>query len=163
MSNPQWLEWAQRLQALAQSGLAYNQDNPFAVERYQAVPEIAAGMIASQSDLAKAQVRPCLPDKPATPPPRSMYAALSFARTRSSWSRSCPTAAGPCPAAGLMSMTLPAKRSNAKSGKNPASKSKQIRCSPFTTATVRGTPPTSSISTRSSFTVNYSVGMLLTA
>lgn len=57
MSNPQWLEWAQRLQALAQSGLAYNQDNPFEVERYQAVTEIAAEMIASQSDLAKAQVQ----------------------------------------------------------------------------------------------------------
>ncbi len=34
----QWLEWAQRLQALSQSGLTYS-TNPFEIERYHAISE----------------------------------------------------------------------------------------------------------------------------
>jgi ADP-ribose pyrophosphatase YjhB (NUDIX family) len=41
----QWLAWAQRLEALAQSGLAYS-ENPFDRERYEAVRRIAAEMVA---------------------------------------------------------------------------------------------------------------------
>jgi ADP-ribose pyrophosphatase YjhB (NUDIX family) len=46
-----WLQWAKRLQAAAQNGLAYNTD-PFNVERYRTVRSIAAEMMAtySQSD-----------------------------------------------------------------------------------------------------------------
>ena len=36
-----WLEWAQRLQGIAQTGLTYAKD-PFDIERYEAVQEIAA-------------------------------------------------------------------------------------------------------------------------
>jgi hypothetical protein len=32
MQNPQWLQWARRLQALAQTGLTYCKD-PFDIER----------------------------------------------------------------------------------------------------------------------------------
>lgn len=46
---PQWLDWMQRLQAIAQTGLHYAQ-NPFDVERYEQVREIAAEMAASFSD-----------------------------------------------------------------------------------------------------------------
>src|ERR1043166_5440394 len=49
--EPQWLQWAKRLQALAQSGLTYS-DNPFEIERYQAVRQIAAEMMAAGSDTA---------------------------------------------------------------------------------------------------------------
>ena len=41
MTNPKWLEWAQNLQALAQSGLTYS-PNPFDLQRYEAIREIAA-------------------------------------------------------------------------------------------------------------------------
>ncbi len=41
----QWLAWARKLQALAQSGLAYS-ENPFDRERYEAVRRIAAEMVA---------------------------------------------------------------------------------------------------------------------
>lgn len=51
MSSPQWLDWAQRLQALSQSGLAYNQNNPFEIERFEAVSKIAAEMMAANSNL----------------------------------------------------------------------------------------------------------------
>ncbi|MGC4115423.1 MAG: NUDIX hydrolase [Myxococcales bacterium] len=47
--DPKWLEWARRLQALAQSGLTYS-ENPFERERYEQVREIASEMMAAQSD-----------------------------------------------------------------------------------------------------------------
>ena len=52
MTNPKWLEWAQNLQALAQSGLTYS-PNPFEIQRYQAILEIAAEIMStySQTDL----------------------------------------------------------------------------------------------------------------
>jgi ADP-ribose pyrophosphatase YjhB (NUDIX family) len=43
-----WLEWATRLQALAQVGLLYS-ENPFDHERYEAVQRIAAEMMSAGS------------------------------------------------------------------------------------------------------------------
>ncbi len=42
----QWFEWAQRLQAIAQTGLTYAKD-PFDIERYQAIQEIAAEIMSA--------------------------------------------------------------------------------------------------------------------
>lgn len=50
MTEPQWLEWAKRLQAAAQNGLAYNHD-PFNTERYQAIRAIASDIMAAHTDL----------------------------------------------------------------------------------------------------------------
>ena len=47
--DPKWLEWAKRLQALAQSGLTYTQ-NAFERERYEQVRDIASEMMAARSD-----------------------------------------------------------------------------------------------------------------
>ena len=49
MSAP-WLDWAVELQALAQAGLYYSRD-PYDIERFQRVREIAAEMLARQSAL----------------------------------------------------------------------------------------------------------------
>lgn len=46
MENPRWLEWAQRLQAIAQTGLTYAKD-PFDIERYEDLREIAAEIMAA--------------------------------------------------------------------------------------------------------------------
>jgi hypothetical protein len=46
MTDPVWLQWAKRLQAAAQNGLAYN-DDPFNRERYEAINRIAAEMMAA--------------------------------------------------------------------------------------------------------------------
>ncbi len=46
---PQWLEWAQKLQALAQNGLTFS-TNHFDQERYEAVRTIAAEVVAAHSD-----------------------------------------------------------------------------------------------------------------
>lgn len=47
--DPKWLEWAKRLQAVAQNGLTYAK-NPFDIERYESVREIAAEIVAAHSD-----------------------------------------------------------------------------------------------------------------
>jgi len=54
MKNHEWLQWAQRLQTIAQNGLTYARD-PFDLERFQQVRQIAAEMLASGSDTAKAE------------------------------------------------------------------------------------------------------------
>ena len=47
--TPRGLEWAQRLQALAQNGLTFVKD-PFDRERYEAIRDIAAEMMAAQTE-----------------------------------------------------------------------------------------------------------------
>jgi ADP-ribose pyrophosphatase YjhB (NUDIX family) len=54
--EPKWLEWVQRLQAIAQCGLTYTRI-PYEAERYEQVREIAAEMMAAYSDLQLSQVR----------------------------------------------------------------------------------------------------------
>lgn len=44
-----WLEWAKKLQAIAQNGLTYT-ENPFDIERYQLIRKIAAEMMATYSE-----------------------------------------------------------------------------------------------------------------
>jgi ADP-ribose pyrophosphatase YjhB (NUDIX family) len=56
MSNLKWLEWVQRLQAIAQTGLSYARD-PFDVERYEAVRKVAAEMASTHSDADLPHVR----------------------------------------------------------------------------------------------------------
>ncbi len=45
-SHPRWLQWSTRLQAIAQNGLTYGRDR-FDLERYSAVRELAAEMLAT--------------------------------------------------------------------------------------------------------------------
>ena len=46
MNSPKWLAWAQRLQAIAQTGLTYCKD-PFEIERLHAVEQIASEIMAA--------------------------------------------------------------------------------------------------------------------
>jgi ADP-ribose pyrophosphatase YjhB (NUDIX family) len=48
-SEPQWLTWARLLQAHAQSGLTYCRD-PYDIERYRAIRQIAAEIMAAHSE-----------------------------------------------------------------------------------------------------------------
>jgi len=54
--QPKWLDWAQRLQAIAQSGLAYD-PHLYDRERYEAVREIAAEMMAESAGYEITRVR----------------------------------------------------------------------------------------------------------
>lgn len=47
--EPKWLEWAKSLVAIAQNGLTYS-ENEFDIERFKQVREIAAQMMAENSD-----------------------------------------------------------------------------------------------------------------
>jgi hypothetical protein len=50
VNNLPWLGWAQRLQAIAQTGLSYC-TSPYDKERYQAIREIAAEIMANGTGL----------------------------------------------------------------------------------------------------------------
>ena len=53
--EPDWLAWARRLNALAQTGLTFA-ENPYDIERSAAIRTIAAEMIAHQSDAEMGRV-----------------------------------------------------------------------------------------------------------
>jgi ADP-ribose pyrophosphatase YjhB (NUDIX family) len=53
VNNAPWLDWAQRLQAISQTGLTYCRD-PFDTERYEAIREIAAEIVAKGAGLTDA-------------------------------------------------------------------------------------------------------------
>lgn len=53
---PLWLQWAQQLQAIAQTGLTFCQD-PFDRERYQQIEAIAAEMLSQYSDVPLTRVQ----------------------------------------------------------------------------------------------------------
>lgn len=57
MDTPNWLQWAQEIQALAQSGLAYT-ENPFDAGRYKALSRIAAEMMAATTGADLEEVLP---------------------------------------------------------------------------------------------------------
>lgn len=52
---PKWMEWAQEIYSLSQSGLTYS-GNEYDIERYKRLQQITAEMIASQSKLEKEAV-----------------------------------------------------------------------------------------------------------
>ena len=54
-NTPKWLEWAREIQALGQIGLTYTQ-NEFDIQRYKRLTEIAAEIVASQTELSKESV-----------------------------------------------------------------------------------------------------------
>ncbi|HEM3655854.1 TPA: NUDIX hydrolase N-terminal domain-containing protein, partial [Streptococcus suis] len=48
MTQDKWLDWAVRLQAIAQTGLAYGKD-VYDIERFEEVRQIAAEMLVEPS------------------------------------------------------------------------------------------------------------------
>lgn len=54
-SDAKWLDWAVRLQALAQTGLAYGKD-VYDIERFEEICQIAAEMLVKPSGLPLEQV-----------------------------------------------------------------------------------------------------------
>jgi ADP-ribose pyrophosphatase YjhB (NUDIX family) len=64
---PQLLDWARRLQAIAQTGVAYGEPHVYDRERYEQVRGIAAEMFASDGDLEAAETTLALETGHATP------------------------------------------------------------------------------------------------
>jgi ADP-ribose pyrophosphatase YjhB (NUDIX family) len=67
-SDPQWLRWTRRLQAIAQDGLTYSNDD-YDLGRYEQLRELAAEMLAAHSTDTLEEVRDLLvlETGPATP------------------------------------------------------------------------------------------------
>ena len=55
-SQEQWLDWAVELQALAQAGMYYT-DNDFERERYERIREISAEMLSLKTDISVDKVK----------------------------------------------------------------------------------------------------------
>jgi ADP-ribose pyrophosphatase YjhB (NUDIX family) len=53
--TPQWLDWAQEIFSLSQSGLTYS-GNEYDIERYKRLQEITAEIISSQSEISKESI-----------------------------------------------------------------------------------------------------------
>ena len=53
--NEPWIDWARELQFLAQAGLAYSKD-PYDLERFQRVRDIAAEIVSHQADIPLSKV-----------------------------------------------------------------------------------------------------------
>ncbi|MBU2444224.1 MAG: NUDIX hydrolase N-terminal domain-containing protein, partial [Bacteroidetes bacterium] len=53
--TPKWLEWSQKLQSIAQSGLNYTK-NEFEIERYNLIREIASEIISLQTGEDKSEI-----------------------------------------------------------------------------------------------------------
>lgn len=60
---PQWLEWAVELQFMAQAGITYAKD-PYDLERFQRLREIAAEIMSAKSGLDMDTVRGCFAVRP---------------------------------------------------------------------------------------------------
>src|ERR671919_2073738 len=52
---PKWMDWAQEIYSLSQSGLTYS-GNEYDIERYKRLQEITAEIIASESEILKEAV-----------------------------------------------------------------------------------------------------------
>ncbi len=55
MSDPDWLEWAREVQAIAQTGLAFKPQQ-YDRERYEALQALAARMMAARSDTPASRI-----------------------------------------------------------------------------------------------------------
>ena len=75
--DPNWLEWAKRLQAIAQNGLTFAETS-FDVERYAAVRQIAAEMIAAGSGVEFQRVLDLLADNVGYATPKVDVRAVIF-------------------------------------------------------------------------------------
>src|SRR5688500_17258295 len=53
--TPKWLDWAQEIFSLSQSGLTYS-GNQYDIERYKRLQEITAEIIANQSEISRETV-----------------------------------------------------------------------------------------------------------
>ena len=80
-STPRWLNWCQRLQAIAQTGLTFARD-PYDRERYEALREIAVEMLAAGSDAEPAVIRDLLAAETGYATPKVDVRAVVFREDR---------------------------------------------------------------------------------
>jgi hypothetical protein len=82
--KPPWLDWAQRLQAIAQTGLTYAAD-PYDIERYQQIRNIAAALAAAHSDTEFDHISGLFADQAGYTTPKIDVRGAVFHDDRSCW------------------------------------------------------------------------------
>ncbi|NJM23456.1 MAG: NUDIX hydrolase [Richelia sp. RM2_1_2] len=75
--QPKWLVWAQQIQAIAQKGLNYS-TNPFQVEDYKLLREIAADIISSYSQIEQSEILDLLLKEIGYPTPKVAVRGVVF-------------------------------------------------------------------------------------
>jgi ADP-ribose pyrophosphatase YjhB (NUDIX family) len=76
-SRPDWLRWAQRIQAIAQAGLTYARD-PFDRERYEELREIAVEMASRGASAPAEEIRVAFASSLGYPTPKVDVRAVVF-------------------------------------------------------------------------------------
>lgn len=77
--DPNWIQWAKKLQAIAQNGLTYA-DNPFDVERYQVLRDITVEIMAQYSDTDRRLVRDLFASESGYATPKVDVRGVAFRR-----------------------------------------------------------------------------------
>lgn len=116
--NEQWLQWAVELQSLAQAGLHYSKD-PFDVERFQRVREIAVEMLHEKSGIPVEKVRELFCCETGYQTPKLDTRAAIFQDDKIYWYGNAVPETGLCRAAGSMSTCPCWKAPSRKSGRRP--------------------------------------------
>jgi ADP-ribose pyrophosphatase YjhB (NUDIX family) len=75
--DPQWLQWARRLQAIAQAGVTFNRD-PYDRERYEQVAALAVEMLAAGSGESAPRISGLLAGESGYPTPKIDVRAAVF-------------------------------------------------------------------------------------
>lgn len=73
--SDQWLRWAQRLQAIAQTGLAYSKD-PYDLERFTEIHQLALEALAVQSGIPAPEFAPLFEAEKGYPTPKTGVRAV---------------------------------------------------------------------------------------
>jgi len=79
--DPQWLRWARRLQAIAQNGLTYAQ-NDYDRERYEQIRAVASDMMAAGSDAPPTLIRDLFAGQAGYSTPKVDVRAVAFVDNR---------------------------------------------------------------------------------
>lgn len=79
--EPKWLEWAKRLQAIAQSGLEYSKDK-FDLERFQQVRDISVEILEEYTETSQEKIRDLFCNEKGYQTPKVDVRAVIFAKEK---------------------------------------------------------------------------------
>ncbi|AFY55775.1 ADP-ribose pyrophosphatase [Rivularia sp. PCC 7116] len=75
--QPKWLEWAQKIQAIAQKGLLYNK-NPYQIEDYKLLRNIASEIISTHTQIDQSEILDLLVKEIGYPTPKVAVSSAVF-------------------------------------------------------------------------------------
>jgi len=79
--EPKWLEWAKRLQAIAQTGLTYGKD-VYDIERYEDLRRISVDILAEYTTVPRERIELAFANDPGYATPKTDIRAVAFREGR---------------------------------------------------------------------------------